>query len=485
MALKISKPRLSLFVITLFACFLPVADQILQGPLTSNLGDDGHHVLALYSLTFSIFALISSRYISDQWLDFYPLFILATLLFNLSFQGLQAMGLVSLQYDFLGRGVDFQRFARATTYTIFLIGAFHAGALLFFKPSHNNGPAISNKSASCQADLNQGKVFFITGIFFFLIAMPGAIPFFLGSIKAVISGGYGVFMSSEVFGLSSWKSRLAGFLVPSIFLLLLAGRAYRAALILSFLCMVAFLIVYFLIGRRAFPVMLLLSYIVILDLYIKRIPRVWVALSGIMLLMIFPIIASSRGSGSLMSLSLQSFANYDLIQLPVDAVMEMGLSFRVMYWSTELLDGNGGYLFGSTYLWSLTSVIPNLFWAYHPSVGTGVGDLLTATFRPDLVAKGGASGIGSSFLAEAYLNFGLILGAAFCFLLGASMQRFIHWAKNGSVARLFLLGAFFASAFILARGEAQSIMRDVFWYMIFPYLLFLFLWQYLYLRSSS
>lgn len=458
---------------------LPVIDVYLDGPLTSGHGASGSYGISFYSLLFSLFILVSSRYAADQWLDFYPLFILATILFNLSFQGLYALGLASLEYDFLGRGVNYQIFKSATAYTLFLVGFFHAGALITFTPEVKKLKNIKISRTLYLEQRNQGKVLLMAGLIFLLIASPGVITYFYSALKVVRSGGYNAFMSRELYGLSSWSSIVSGFLVPAIFFLLLAGKTRKSSRVLSLLCMISFSVIYLAIGRRAFPAMMLLSYIVIVDLYIKRIPRKWVGLGALTSLIVFPIIASLRNLGSTFNSSLHDLANFELLRLPVNAIQEMGRSFRVMYWSTELLMGDGGYLFGSTYFWAFTKIMPNIFWAHHPSTDTGVGDLLTAQFMPSIAAKGGAMGLGSSFLAEAYLNFGLILGAFTCFIFGVGLQKFVQWAKKGSIARVFWLGAFFSSAFILARGESQSVMRDIFWFSLFPYLFFVFFWQYL------
>jgi len=155
---------------------------------------------------------------------------------------------------------------------------------------------------------------------------------------------------------------------------------------------------------------------------------------------------------------------------PVLAILsEMGGSLGTVAYTIELVPARRAFDLGVGYLYALTPAFPSFFWDVHPVIARGTpADWLIWAVDPVTARLGG--GLGFSFIAEAYLNFGTfgtpIVTAVFGFLLGA----FVLWADRFySPARMAAVATFTAFILFYARGDASVLMRPLLWYAGLPY----------------
>jgi len=94
---------------------------------------------------------------------------------------------------------------------------------------------------------------------------------------------------------------------------------------------------------------------------------------------------------------------------------------------THLRDGTMGYLFGSSYAQTPVAFIPRVLYPDRPMM---LSEWYVTTYHPDLAAQGG--GMGFFFLAEAYLNFGVVGIVAAMTLAGVLFRIVTEYLKKSS-----------------------------------------------------
>lgn len=151
-------------------------------------------------------------------------------------------------------------------------------------------------------------------------------------------------------------------------------------------------------------------------------------------------------------------------------IQEMGGSMGTIAHTIELIPSVRPFAWGSTYGFAATGIIPNLFWQLHPAVEYGsLGHWLTTTVDPYLFYLGG--GLGYSFIAEAYANFGWI-GTPFAFgLIGFFIARLSNWPYGKQDhAKVAVVAVCIANMLFWVRGDVSSVFRPLFYSAIIPYM---------------
>jgi len=98
-----------------------------------------------------------------------------------------------------------------------------------------------------------------------------------------------------------------------------------------------------------------------------------------------------------------------------------------------------------------------------------LADWLIKTVDPSMARAGG--GLGYSFIAEAFANFGWYGTMPVLACLGYLLVLLFNWG-TGTVdpAKLAFIATFLASFLYFARGESAAIIRGLAWYSLIPYL---------------
>jgi oligosaccharide repeat unit polymerase len=186
---------------------------------------------------------------------------------------------------------------------------------------------------------------------------------------------------------------------------------------------------------------------------------------------VFPLVAATRDSSGQDRTGINYLAqSYSTIQNPlVSTISEMGGSIRTIAYTIELVPRTRDFDYGESYGYAALTVFPNLFWSVHPTIAHELpSSWITWAVEPDTARQGG--GLGYSFIAEAYLNFGY-LGAPLLMLFGGYLgARFIVWACRGQRPdRLAFLACAASFAIFLARAESAVVFREVVWNSAIPF----------------
>jgi oligosaccharide repeat unit polymerase len=287
----------------------------------------------------------------------------------------------------------------------------------------------------------------------------------------VQSSGYLALFQQAVqpAGFASAPLIIAEFVAPGIFLLLAAGRRLEvrtaAAVLLVYAAIALFL------GLRGSAVVPLVAAAWLWDRCGRRLPRSFLVVIGVALLIaVFPLVRETRvAPGKERSSASYLAKSYSEIENPlVSTLSEMGKSMITIAFTLELVPRERAYDMGGTYAYGLLTVMPSLFWDRHPAVVHGVpSSWLVETVDPYLAAQGG--GIGYSFIAEEFLNFGALGPPLISLLIGYLFGRFCLWAERGSAARLAVMASFLPHLLFFARGDFSDLPRALVWYGLGPY----------------
>ena len=349
--------------------------------------------------------------------------------------------------------------------------SFHLGGLIAIASAKVRPAGASTPLAIPSATLRY------VGLWLVLIAIVPMSILMKQAVTGVMRDGYGValYTNEAATSFAATPSVLAAFLVPGAFLLL-AGSAKRAGLRFTTTAIVA---VYsgslLFIGWRAAAISVAISYIWLWHRCVRAIPRAAILSFGALLLAIMPAIAAMRNLTGQDRVSLDTFVQSVEDAKAFSAIEEMGGIWETVAHTITLVPAERPYDYGASYGLSALTVLPNLFWDVHPALPYGSPETwLVRRVAPWTAARGG--GLGFSFIAEAYLNFGLAGCVIIIGTLGFLLARSVRWAEGvGHPLAFALVASALAGSVKYVRADSTELVRPLVWYAIGPYLLVLLL----------
>jgi oligosaccharide repeat unit polymerase len=413
----------------------------------------------------SLWLFWSWRQQSGKTLDPYTLFILAAVLFN-GGQALLEMFRLNPR-GFLGNVFPPESLLRALWFTMLGLASVHLGALL----SLHIGRRTTCGSSVALSASRESRACAMVGIAMIGVSLLPWLMLMWSSTAAVMSYGYfvGLFQQESATSFDAAPSLLSAFLIPGA-LFLLAGSRRPLGRTCAVTILAAYCIGNFFLGSRAPATTTLVAGLWLWHYSVSRVRRLTVVLVGLGVALLIPLVATVRDysmearTSNLTADSLRAIGN------PlVFTAAEMGNSMSTVAYTIELVPAVRGFDYGQSYFFASLTALPNLFWDLHPTSAHGLlSNWLVWTVDPGRAALNG--GLGFSFLAEAFLNFGWY-GAPFALLaVGLLLGLLVRWAGNAqrsgsfaAVACMLLFVLFFA------RGESASMVRGVLWYSLLPY----------------
>lgn len=435
-------------------------------------GDLIYPICAVIPVLF-LWAYWSWTKATRSWFDPYILFLIVAVVFN---GGQALLEVFGLNED----GVLTGMFSPETTLkslAVVAIGlvSMHCGALgAAVRAAQREAPTM------LEGELRRKKVA-LQSVGWFLLTMS-IVPTTMGlrqSLELVLSKGYfALYQREAATGLMAGPTVVASFFIPASIFLLAGGAGRSWGTVPSVFLLAAYSGTMLFFGARYPALAPVIAYAYVWHRVVRPLPRGAVLAGAIFLLGgIIPITANIRNLAGADRLSISAIADGFLsLENPLIAgVSETGGTLRTIAYTIDLVPAQRRYDLGVEYLYALLTVMPNFFWDLHPTLARGVAaDWLARTVDPVMAALGG--GLGYSFLAEAYLNFGLwgvwLVPFVVGFLYGAfvvqslSSEDPMRHAVVGSYAPFFLF---------YARAGSVSVVRPLFWYTLLPLLLALWL----------
>jgi len=401
----------------------------------------------------------------------YGLFLLAVFLFNLSYVLLSLVpgnGQTSIANIF---PMDI---ATSTIIVVNLsIIGLHLGALL--------AVAVISKLRSEKSFSFSDKDLTIVGYFLILISLYPLYLITRGSIQVSIAAGYSsLYRQVADTGILAGPAILASFIIPGIFLLLAGSKKSQTNRLISLIIIICYTAAQLVLGKRSTAIMPLVAYIWLWHKTIKPIKVGLLAVLGsLFLFIIFPIIRASRDLSGADKFSWHSISSLIGSTNPLlDALNEMGASVQITSHTIQLIPHYRHFDWGISYLYSLTTILPNLFWKIHPAMAHGtMSAWLISIVDPGLARLG--QGLGFSFIAEAYANFGTYGALPMTIIIGFLFVAFSEYVeKSNNRGYLAAMATYLSFFLFFARAESSDIIRPFFWYAVMPIFFVLFIQKY-------
>jgi oligosaccharide repeat unit polymerase len=290
------------------------------------------------------------------------------------------------------------------------------------------------------------------------------------NLASSTANGYITLFRDAPTGAAATIPLLALYLIPGIMFTAAAGlRTITARLLVSALVCILVLTDFFL-GYRSQATSLLVAYVWLINRCVWKLPRSLLIGGSIMLLLIFPAVAVMRSATADERLSqttwIQTFEKVD--DPVINSLQEMGSTLRTVGHVIRLVPESRNYDLGLSYFWSLTGVVPNFTGGLHPGAQHSLANWLSYTVDPYMAQLGG--GMGFSFLAEAYLNFGWFGIVMMPALIGYAVSTLDQRAES-RLDPLVFAGLATLLVFLpkYARADSAEVARYAIWYCLVPF----------------
>lgn len=420
-------------------------------------------------IAISIWSLWSWYRVTGGYFDPYVLFWISAVLFN---GGQAFLEIFSLNENGLLAGVLSSEIVLRTLILVILgLATFHLGGLTAVAAARGFG----RKNNSFRQDLGMATNSRIVGWGLLAVSFIPAIFLIREAAQTVTDFGYiGLYQREGAVGFEAAPAVLGAFLVPASLFLLAGSKEHRLGRIVSAAIIYIYFLTHMFLGSRSAAAMPLVAYAWIWHRHIRPLSISLLLGAGVVLLAIFfPLIQLIRNLSGEDRFSLPFLVETLLnLEHPAVAVLsEMGGSMGTVAHTIDLVPGARLYDLGTGYIYAFSTIVPNLFWDIHPAVAHGLaGNWLTWMVDPFTARMGG--GLGYSFIAEAYLNFGWFGAPIVLGVIGFLFGKYLCWGERvPDPARLAAVAAFLAFFLKFARSETATVIRPLVWYSLFPYLL--------------
>jgi len=354
-----------------------------------------------------------------------------------------------------------------STKALFLVAisvlCFHAGAL----------PALANKPRSKPDEAsipNREKALRLAGWLLLAIAFVPTINLLTGSFALVMDYGYMALYTNRIA--APLSVALSGFLVPGVIYLLSGSRRKPWTQLFCVLLVAVNAGASLFLGGRSGAVMSCVAAAWVFENRVRRIPRSLIWFFVVAAVVVIPLVRNTRLTSGKDRLSWDTqVESLGSLENPVSSsISEMGHQLVILTHTITLVPDIRPFDLGVSYLYAASTIVPNIGWEVHPNVSHGLlADWLVSTVDPGTAYSGG--GLGFSFIAESYLNFGWVGGPLWLGFMGFGIASLFLMADGSDPAKHALVGSFLSFFLVFARGESASITRGLVWYSLVPYLL--------------
>ena len=426
-----------------------------------------------------IWSLWSWRALTKSLFDPYAMFLIAAVLFNGGHAFLRVLRLDEggvLEGGFVSvlHGAFSPEIALKSLFLVTLgLLAFHTGGLLSV-PAY--GKDMLKQTTRAVSTLPTAYALRLIGWGLLAVSLVPTILVLKDQVALASTSGYFATMAEErAYGFAAAASKLSRFIIPASLFLLAGSKGHRFNIMLSTVVVLSYSLTLLYVGQRHGPVLLLFAYAWVYHRCIRPLPKTFLAsAAGLVLLVVIPLIRVFRddtvGEDRLSPTGLLDA--YRSIENPFAFLLaEMGNSMKAVAYTVGSVPVDRPFDMGASYLYSLSTVVPNLFWEVHPAAARGtLSQWLFETAAPTVADTEGYFGFGFSFIAEAYLNFGWYGAPLALGLIGFLLGKLVLWvAKSNDPARIAMLGAFAAAFLIYARSDSQQVLKYLVWYALIPY----------------
>jgi hypothetical protein len=416
-----------------------------------------------------VWCLCSWKHFNGSLLHPYILLFCSAFAFHGSLAVLQILRLE--RYGVLDGRFSVETVADTLALVSICIASLHLGALLGMRAGW-----ISSRTRG-QGDYSVGTARLLAMGMFLVAAVPTIITL-TKNVSLVHSQGYfALYQVEPATGLGAVHRVVGGFFVPALLYIVALSQKQRTWVTLALGAIAGFSLVTLYIGGRSPAAVVLVSTAWLVERRIRRIPRSALIAGAIGVLAVFALVRTIRTVPGSERLSLTVLRReFAAVEHPVvGALAEIGGTMHIVSYVLELVPAIRPFEGGGTYLRALSALFPNIGWQLHPAVAGGTpSQWLIETVDPFTAAAGG--GLGFSFIAEAYLNFGWFGSPIVMLTLGLFWGMLCRWGDQpGDPLRLAMLAGAMAMSLTLVRNDSTGAFRGLVWYCFAPYIILRYL----------
>lgn len=311
------------------------------------------------------------------------------------------------------------------------------------------------------------------GYWLLSIAAIPAVMTLYSAIQTVIVHGYAfLYESDQPAGLQAAPRLIATMLLPATFMVFAGNPSKRLVRLFCVLTLALFSVAWLFLGARAAAVTALVAFGWLWENCVGKIRRSVIISGALSSLFLLPLIGVARNiSGSERSSLTFLLDAAGRIENPAAALLyEMGGSMGTVAHTMELVPALRPYDAGTSYLYASLTALPNIFGGpVHPAAAHGSMSVwLVSNVDPVGAAMG--LGLGYSFIAESYANFGWIGDLIVMFAFGMGIQWMANWVERAPApSRLAVTASILSFLLVFARSESSDLVRGIVWYGIVPY----------------
>lgn len=446
--------RVGIVFLLFFVVFYIVYGSYIHTPQYENLKVVG--TVGLIQFVFSIYLSLQN---GQKLISPYVIFLIVMYIFQTGQSMMYPFDIVTKR-DLVGfYGITNAGVFSAQLVSFSFLAFFQIGSLVY-------SPKSGRKTALNPKYEYQNRRIIQIGWFLAIISIY---PYYDELIQRAILSmlrGYGALYQGEAkIGIANIQGILADYFIPALICFFIGYRTSkkkRLAIIAVLLLNCAIILV---TGGRTEAVIIMALILILQNYLVKSFTKkdmVIIGAAGMMVLVLLAGISKMRTNTSRNIEDTFSFQSDDNENAITEAISEMGGTMFCQIWTEEIISQTGDYRLGSSYAYSLTSIIPNLgFWTIHPAKEhANLGHWLTKE-------KGLSFGTGYSMVAEAYINF-WYFGALFMAMLGyfatAIFGRLNNAIKLGNIAFIAFILVFFWFSLKIPRNSFIGVIRAIFYF---------------------
>ena len=470
--LNIKINRVSMMLNILITLIFSSIFIVIIGFVELNLKQIGFMSILIYSMFFlSWFSCFKVR------LNFYTIFLSFTYMFYFGQFLLLFLGVpMSSGRTIIDDILPYENLVNTSRFVLVFMIIMNFSVLSSSFNLHKYTPKISIKHKTKDVLTSvYAHNFKKVALVLFIISVVPSFIILIQNILITFELGYGAIFKSDNYtqgGFNNILRFVSKFTIPSFIMMLISFKNDRKLKYIVFIICV-YLTLYFLSGSRLNGVLLISSMVLIKHIWYSPITRK----QGLILL-----VGALLGAIFLSSISEIRNAFYvssDISQLIKDVVSgvlkenpfvlifeEAGYTFlsisTVLTYSPSVVE----HYNGMSYINSIFMLVPNLFWDVHPA----------AQINTDIIFKSYLSnygGIGSSFISEAYWNFGyysLILAILYGALIGFLVKSTFRNVSKNNFVKVYLAIYISQISLFYVRSDTVSFWRNFVYYGLGPLL---------------
>lgn len=358
---------------------------------------------------------------------------------------------------------------RAAIYLEVNMVVLHAFTVLFKKTVKN----LTDDSSEYKGRKVNINVFRYVSLALLIVSFACEFFLLIFKIKLNVTQGYGVALNTNYSGAGAF-SHIVNFgstlFLPALFASFVSTKGKRKSTVFVWTIYIVFIALYFMSGSRFEAVVSLAGVCLYYNCYCKKIDLkklVLIALVGVAVLYVCSLLSNVRRitnygkTNSASQILNEAIHDTNEDNIFTDVISTAGMQILTVTAVYDNCPSEIPYSYGEYYLFGILRIIPNV------TGGTNIfiTDSIDTMFRKFLTVT---YGMGSSFIIEAYYNFGYA-GVLMMVLYGALIAYLVNFMENRQKQEENLVLTYFvyyiaATSFFWIRSDARFLVREIVFY---------------------